>query len=184
MSTSRLATAWNHVTTVVAGQYTLQSPGGGRCTEVSRFPASSCLCREFSALTVIQRAVLGQLIRVGAKLAPFTAVSLAAYSESAGKHVTAAEPQAALEALLAQTIVWVTLVPPTSWMTRIWWNGFWPTKPKVREAARGAMTIRLATEVVILKRYNAPSSFLIWPFHNALETAKECGPRRKTAGRC
>ncbi len=61
---------------------------------------------EFSALTVIQKAVLGHLIREGSKFAPFTAVSLAAYSKSAGKHVTAAEAQAALEALRAQNIVW------------------------------------------------------------------------------
>ncbi len=74
---------------------------------MSGFPASSSgLCGEFSALTVIQRALLGQLIREAAKLAPFTTVSLAAYSKSAGKHVTSAEAQAALEALLAQTIVW------------------------------------------------------------------------------
>jgi len=61
---------------------------------------------EFSALTVIQKAVLGHLIREGAKFAPFTAVSLPAYSKSAGKRVTAAEAQAALEELCAQNIVW------------------------------------------------------------------------------
>ena len=61
---------------------------------------------EFSALTAIQRAVLGHLIQEGAKFAPFTAVSLGAYSKSVGKRVTAAEAQAALETLRAQNIVW------------------------------------------------------------------------------
>jgi hypothetical protein len=61
---------------------------------------------QFSSLTAIQRAVLGHLIREGAKFAPFTAASLAAYSESVGKHVTAAEAQAALETLRTQNIVW------------------------------------------------------------------------------
>lgn len=61
---------------------------------------------EFSALTATQKAVLGHLIREGAKFAPFTAVSLDVYSKSVGKRVTAAEAQAALEALRAQNIVW------------------------------------------------------------------------------
>ena len=61
---------------------------------------------EFSALTIIQKAVLAHLIREGVKFTPFAATSLAVYSKSAGKHVTSAEAQAALEALRGLNIVW------------------------------------------------------------------------------
>jgi hypothetical protein len=128
---------------------------------VSRVPASSCLCHDISALAVIQRAALGQLIREGAKLAPFTAVSLAAYSKPARKHVTAAEAQAALEALLAQTILWRNASATYILDDQDMVEWFLAKQTEGADAARGAMTIRLATEVVILKRYNAPSSVLL-----------------------
>jgi hypothetical protein len=61
---------------------------------------------EFATLTPTQKAVLGRLVRLGAKFAPFGAASLAAYSEATGKHVTAAEAQSALDALRQKNIVW------------------------------------------------------------------------------
>ena len=61
---------------------------------------------EFSALTPIQKAVLGLLVRQGSRFAPFAEASLAAYSAEMGKPVKAAEAQAAIEALREKNIVW------------------------------------------------------------------------------
>jgi hypothetical protein len=61
---------------------------------------------EFSSLTTVQKAVLGRLVREGARFAPFTSASLAAYTAAAKKHVTTAEAQAALDALRQKNIVW------------------------------------------------------------------------------
>ena len=61
---------------------------------------------EFSSLSVVQKAVLGRLVREGSRFAPFTAASLDAYAAAVGKAVTAAEAQAALDALRQKNIVW------------------------------------------------------------------------------
>ncbi len=50
--------------------------------------------------------MLGHLVREGSRFAPFTAASLAAYSTVAGKPVTAAEAQTALDTLRQKNIVW------------------------------------------------------------------------------
>lgn len=61
---------------------------------------------EFASLTRIQKAVLGQLVQEGSRFAPFAAASLAAYSATAGRTVTAGEAQSALDALRQRNIVW------------------------------------------------------------------------------
>ena len=61
---------------------------------------------EFSPLSVVQKAVLGRLVKEGSRLAPFTAASLDAYAAAVGKAVTTAEAQAALDALRQKNIVW------------------------------------------------------------------------------
>jgi hypothetical protein len=61
---------------------------------------------EFSALTPLQAAVLGHLIRMRDKFMPFTAFSMSAYAEELGRPVSAAEAQTALDALRQKNLVW------------------------------------------------------------------------------
>jgi hypothetical protein len=61
---------------------------------------------EFGSLTGLQRIVLGHLIKEGLRFAPFSAASITAYSAAAGRKVTAAEAQSALDALRQKNIVW------------------------------------------------------------------------------
>ena len=61
---------------------------------------------EFASLTIVQKAVLSHLIREGIRFAPFTATSLAAYSEIAERKVSTADAQSALDALRGKNIVW------------------------------------------------------------------------------
>ncbi|MFL6463278.1 MAG: hypothetical protein ACJ73N_02570, partial [Bryobacteraceae bacterium] len=61
---------------------------------------------EFVALTLIQRAVLIQIIETGKEFEPFNGKSLSAYEANAGRKVTPSEAQAALTALRQKNLVW------------------------------------------------------------------------------
>jgi hypothetical protein len=61
---------------------------------------------EFSTMSDLQKAILRRLVEQGPRFAPFAAPSLGYYSAAVGKHVTAAEAQAALDGLRHKNIVW------------------------------------------------------------------------------